>query len=155
MRTVTITLVSVASILAVLAILLSGFPIQPESDPKSDITSDSFARYDLYPSTCNNLLGKPDADCFIQAFESCKPATIKSKSNTVEGDPVFSYARIVLRDGCNILFVVDDSLDRYGHNSLLDGVVCTDARISDQGNHIVFLCPIENHGSDWAGMPLY
>ena len=119
MRTITITLVLAVPVLAVLALLLSGFPIQPESDPKLD-TTDNFARYDSYPSTCNNLLGKPDADCFIQAFESCKPATIKDKSITVHGDPVFSYAQIVLRDGCNILFVVDDSLDAYGHNSLLE-----------------------------------
>ena len=155
MKTITVTLVSAVSILAVLAILLSGFPIQPESDTKSDITSDSFARYDLHPSTCNNLLGKPDADCFIQAFESCKPATIKGKSITVHGDPVFSYAQIVLRDGCNILFVVDDSLDAYGHNSLLDGVLCTDARISDNGAYLSFLCPIGDPGSDWTGISLY
>ena len=154
MRTITTTLVSAVSILAVLAILLSGFPIQPESDPNLDTTG-SFARYDLHPSTCNNLLGKPDADCFIQAFESCKLATIKNKSITVHGDPVFSYAQIVLRDGCNILFVVDDSLDAYGHNSLLDGVLCTDARISDNGAYLSFLCPIGDPGSVWTGISLY
>ena len=109
----------------------------------------------MHPSTCNNLLGKPDADCFIQAFESCKKATIKGQSITVHGDPVFSYAQIVLRDGCNILFVVDDSLDAYGHNLLLDGVLCTDARISDNGAYLSFLCPIGDPGSDWTSISLY
>ena len=155
MKIIAVILVSAVSLLAVLALLLSDFPIQPESDTKSDITSDSFARYDSHPSTCNNLLGKPDADCFMQAFESCKPATIKGKSITVHGDPVFSYAQTVLRDDCNILFIVDDSLDAYGHNSLLDGVLCTDARISDNGAYLSFLCPIGDPGSDWIGMSLY
>ena len=115
--------------------------------------SDSFSRYDSFPSTCDSLLGNPDADCFVKAFEECETATIKNMSTTVEGDPIFFYAQIILTGDCKIFFEVDDSLDYYGHNSLLNGIMCFDVRVSDNKQYLEFLCG--DNDDEWYGFTLY
>ena len=109
-----------------------------------------FAQYDSFPSTCNNSLGDPNGNCFVNAFEKCETAMIKNKVNTVEGDAVFFYAQIIFADGCDIFFKVDDSRDAYGNGSLMDGTVCFDVRVSDNEQNLEFLCDDE-----WYGFPLY
>jgi len=99
----------------------------------------SFKEYMEYQATCNDIQGKPDAQCFIESFEKCEYATMKNMVYSVEGDPVFSYAEII-EDGCQLVLTIDDRLDKHGHNSLLDGIVCTDVRLSETGQLLEVTC---------------
>jgi len=69
--------------------------------------------YDNLETTCNDSLGKPDGDCFVNAFEKCESASIKQSSGTVEGDPVYHYATIIPDNSCSIHYKLDISRDRF------------------------------------------
>ncbi|MDH3203668.1 MAG: DUF4362 domain-containing protein [Nitrosopumilus sp.] len=86
--------------------------------------------YEKTETTCNDSLGNPDGDCFVNAFEKCESASIKQSSSTVEGDPVYHYATIIPDDSCNIHYKLDISRD--GVKGVFVGNIettCTDVQI--------------------------
>jgi len=99
--------------------------------------------YDTYPATCNDILGKPDGECFVKAFEKCKHASIKNMVNTFEGDPVFLYAYIDI-DDCKIRHSTDLRLDRFSSMSdqTFQSVICT--KVQSDGNNLYFQCGDED-----------
>ena len=96
-------------------------------------------QYDTTPATCNDILGKPDGGCFVEAFEKCKHASIKNMVNTIEGDPVFLYAYIDI-DDCKIRHSVDSRLDRFSNMSdqTLQSIICTKVQLN--GYDLSFQC---------------
>ena len=73
--------------------------------------SNSIKNYEMLKTTCNDANGEPDGECFINAFDECKPAKIKQMDSTFEGDPIFYYAHVILSEPCTIHFAVDNSQD--------------------------------------------
>jgi hypothetical protein len=96
-------------------------------------------QYDTTPATCNDILGKPDGECFVKAFENCKHASIKNMINTIEGDPVSLYAYIDV-DDCKIRHSVDTRLDRFSSMSdqTLQSIICT--KVQSDGYDLSFQC---------------
>jgi len=97
---------------------------------------------------CNDSLGKPDGECFVNSYDDCEPAIIKQSIRSTEGDLVFSYAQ-VLSDSCTISFVFDDRYDKHGADKSITKQICRDAQISD--NFLTFLC---GDDVDGYGFPL-
>ena len=96
-------------------------------------------QYDTTPATCNNIMDKPDGECFVKAFEECKHASIKNMVNTVEGDLVFLYAYIDI-DDCKIHHSTDLRLDRFSSqiDQTFQSVICTKVELDD--NKLTFQC---------------
>ena len=96
-------------------------------------------QYDTTPVTCNNLMGKPDGECFVKSFEECKHASIKNKVNTFEGDPVFVYAYVDV-DDCKIHHSVDLRLDRFSSkfDRIFHSYACTSVQSSEYA--LTFQC---------------
>lgn len=105
--------------------------------------------YYLIETTCNDSTGKPDAECFTNAFDECKLATIKHMGSTVEGDPIFYYATIIPDDLCQIKLEKDISQDKW-KGIATKGLIqktCTDVLLEESrmkfqchdGNHIIYL----------------
>jgi len=69
--------------------------------------------FDKTETTCNDSLGNPDGECFVNAFEKCESASIKQSSSTMEGDPLYHYATIIPGDSCSISYKFDISRDRF------------------------------------------
>ena len=93
------------------------------------------------------ILGQPDGKCFVQAYNECQPVTIKQSLHTIEGDPIFFYAQVLL-DSCTIQFLVDDRQDKYGAKTITERT-CRDAQLLENG--ISFLC---GNDVDGYGFPL-
>lgn len=92
-------------------------------------------QYDATPATCNDIItGKPDGQCFVNAFEKCEHASIKNTVSTVEGDPVFLYAYVDV-DDCKIHHSLDLRLDRFSSKSdqTFHSFVCTSVQPNDYG----------------------
>ncbi len=105
--------------------------------------SNSIQNYDAIEATCNYYADdadqQPDGECFINAFDECKSASIKQMSFTFEGDPIFYHAQVVMSEPCTISFTVDTSQDQWGgSNKGIDQKICTDIILT---NHdIILLC---------------
>ena len=92
--------------------------------------SNSIKNYEMLETTCNGTNGEPNGECFINAFNECKSAGIKQIGSTVEGDPIFYYANVVLSEPCTIHFAIDTSLDTWGGMTKgLHQKTCTDAQL--------------------------
>ena len=77
------------------------------------VVAPEIRHYTMVKASCNNSEGKPDGQCFVNAFENCESAKIKQMSFSFEGDPIFYYATIVPEDSCRIHFEMDISLDKW------------------------------------------
>ena len=125
---------------------------EPEPEPISESEPqgifDSHMQYTNYQSTCNDVIGQPNAECFVKSFENCNSATIKHRVNTVEGDPVFFYAAVIPNDPCEIHFEIDDRLDKFGGGNFGKIKSCSDVKLTQ--NHLDFYCH-----DDWYGFPLH
>jgi len=75
--------------------------------------TDADKTYNAIPTTCNNILGKPDGECFVNAFENCEYASIKNMHSTVEGDQVYSEAHIETDGICSITYAVFDRNSKW------------------------------------------
>lgn len=84
-----------------------------------------------------NILGNPDGECFVKAYDECQSAIIKQSIHTMEGDPIFFYAQ-VLSDSCTIQFVIDDRYDKHGSDKAITEKTCRNAQLLE--NSISFLC---------------
>jgi len=95
--------------------------------------------YVMINASCNNIEGKPDGQCFVNAFENCESATVKQMSHSVEGDPIFHYVRIMPEDSCNIHFKMDVSLDKWKGIASPDIIeeICTDVTLDENNLHFV------------------
>lgn len=111
--------------------------------------STSFMQYNATGTTCNDTLGKPDVDCFLNAFEECKSASIKNKVNTVEGDPIFLYADIM--SDCQISVRIDNSLDKFS-GKLTEDAICFDVKLDEIAKHLLFSC---DDSGDFRGFPVW
>lgn len=88
--------------------------------------------YENTETTCNDSLGKPDGECFVNAFKKCESASIKQRSGTLEGDLIYQYATIIPDDSCSIHYKLDVSRDRF--KGVFVGNIettCTDVQIID------------------------
>ena len=99
--------------------------------------------YDTSPATCNDFAGKPDSQCFLDALQECRHASIKNISHSVEGDPIYYYAYIDV-DDCLPRYSMDARQDRFaGQDSKELAVVCDDAELDRNG--ILFTCEDESY----------
>ena len=100
---------------------------------------ESQRQYDTTPATCNDILGNPNGECFVKAFEECKHASIKNTVSTFEGDPVFFYAYIDI-DDCKIRYSIDNRQDRFSSMSeqQFHSAICTKVHLDD--NDLSFQC---------------
>ena len=118
------------------------------------IPSDGFGisggirHYTMMKTDCNDILGNPDGNCFMESFEKCEPARIKQMLSTIEGDPIFYYATIIPENSCSIQFVVDNREDRFSSKTITERT-CQDAQLLE--NHITFHC---GNDVDGYGFPL-
>ena len=81
---------------------------------------------------CNNFLGQPDFECFVDSFEQCNPATIDITRNTVEGDPVFTSGIVVAQsDGCVLDFTIDATHDRFSAEGI-EHRICSDVTLDEK-----------------------
>ena len=97
-------------------------------------------QYDTTPATCNAIItGKPNGQCFVNAFEKCEHASIKNTVSTIEGDPVFLYAYIDI-DDCKIRHSVDLRLDKFSNISdqTFQSTICTQVQSGD--HNLSFQC---------------
>jgi len=126
-------------------LLITPINIGPICDDAGGLCiSDGARRYAMMKATCNDSTGKPDGECFVNAFEKCESARIKQMSPTFEGDPIFFYATIVPADSCSIHFEIDTSLDKWGGVTKgISETTCTDVQLSK--HHLDFQCGDEQH----------
>lgn len=103
-------IISVLSLGVLLFEILDNFTSDLIHDMKKN---DAIKNYQMLDTTCNDANGKPDGECFTNAFDECNSATIKYMASTVEGDPIFYYAEIVPEDLCQIHFERDVSQDKW------------------------------------------
>ncbi len=97
------------------------------------IKDDAIKNYQMLDTTCNDANGKPDAECFINAFDECKSATIKHMGSTFEGDPIFYYVAIMPEDSCQIHLEIDISQDKW-KGIATKGIIqrtCTDIQLEE------------------------
>lgn len=96
-------------------------------------------QYDTTPVTCNDISGKPDAQCFVKSFEKCEHASIKNMVHTMEGDLVFVYAYVDV-DDCKIHHSVDLRLDRFSSrdDQIFQTMICTDLKL--ENTQLFFQC---------------
>ena len=99
--------------------------------------------YDKSPATCNDFTGKPDSQCFLNALQECKYASIKNMNHSVEGDPIYYYAYIDV-DDCLPRYSMDARQDRFaGQDSKEIAVICDDVKLDSNG--ILFTCEDESY----------
>ncbi|MCV0372340.1 MAG: DUF4362 domain-containing protein [Nitrosarchaeum sp.] len=81
---------------------------------------------------CNNSVGQPDFECFVDSFERCNPATISVTRHTIEGDPIFFSGIVIAKDdSCFLDFVVDTRQDRYSSQEI-EHRICSDVTLDDK-----------------------
>ena len=94
--------------------------------------------YDKSPATCNNFTGKVDSQCFLNALQECRYASIKNMHHSVEGDPIYYYAYIDV-DDCLPRYSMDSRQDKFaGQDSKELAVICDEAKLDSNG--ILFTC---------------
>lgn len=61
-------------------------------------------------------------ECFLESFRTCDRAKLNVVIHTVEGDPVYTFAKIngVTPRGCQIYIYTDYSKDRFGGGNTED-----------------------------------
>ena len=125
-----------SKIIIIVAVSFIGMFLLEVSDIFSSLIHDidksnSIKNYELLETTCNGDNGEPDGECFIDAFDECKPARIKQMGSTFEGDPIFYYAHIKLSEPCTIHLAIDTSQDAWGGATKgLHQKTCTDATLN-------------------------
>jgi|GEM_PF-5694639 len=111
----TISKIIIIIIVSFIGVLLLGISESFSNRLIQDMNkSNSIKNYEMLETTCNGTNGEPNGECFINAFNECKSAGIKQIGSTVEGDPIFYYANVVLSEPCTIHFAIDTSLDTWG-----------------------------------------
>ena len=99
--------------------------------------------YDKSPATCNDFTGKPDSQCFLNALQECRYASIKNMQYSVEGDPIYYHAYIDV-DDCLPRYNMDAKQDRFaGQNNKEIALICDDAQLDRNG--ILFTCKDESY----------
>ena len=99
--------------------------------------------YDKSPATCNDFAGKPDGQCFVDALQECRHASIKNMQYSVEGDPIYYYAYIDV-DDCLPRYSMDARQDRFaGQDSKELATICDAAKLDSNG--ILFTCEDETY----------
>lgn len=107
--------------------------------------TDADKNYNAIHATCNDLLGKPDGKCFVNAFENCEYASIKNMHSTVEGNQVYSEAHIEIDGTCSITYAVfdRDSKWRDVYVSPVTVKTCTNAQLNH--DQIILQCDDTQH----------
>lgn len=96
--------------------------------------------YNSFDATCK-IDGKPDGQCFIDAFENCEYATIKNDHPTIEGDPIFTFMTIKPEPQCLILYEHDNSLDKFaGNDKGYHQFKCYDVKFDPSGKRLLLSC---------------
>ena len=145
MKVTFIIIIAITAILSVCVLLLEildSFFYDLIHNMRKD---NAIKNYQMVETTCNMDNGKPDGECFVNAFDECKYATIKHMDSTFDGDPVFYYAAVLPDDSCQIQFEKDISQDRW-KGVATKGLIqktCTDVLL--EKNKIQFQCYDEDH----------
>ena len=107
--------------------------------------TDADKTYNAIHATCNDILGKPNGKCFVNAFENCEYASIKNMYSTVEGNQVYSEAHIEIDGTCSITYAVfdRDSKWRDATVSPVSVKTCTNAQLNH--DQIILQCGDEQH----------
>lgn len=145
MKTRFIIIIAITAILSVCILLLEildNYFYDLIHDMRKD---NAIKNYQRIETTCNDD-GKPDGECFTNAFDECKSATIKHMGSTFEGDPIFYYATILPDDSCQIQFKKDISQDRWKGVATKGLIQKTCTNVLLEKNKIQFQC----HGEDNA-----
>ncbi|MCV0367579.1 MAG: hypothetical protein K5798_10015 [Nitrosopumilus sp.] len=96
--------------------------------------TDADKTYNAMHATCNDILGKPDGECFVNAFENCEYASIKNMHSTVEGNLVYSEAHIEIDGTCSITYAVFDQDSKWRDTTVSPVSVrmCTNVQLNNE-----------------------